>query len=194
VGDDQGDDGALDEAARQAAARSRLQDLVNPAPQLGRPFAAPHGSPRVATRFNGSGFPPCCGSGGLRGRQERAYHPPPSAAAIGSGAARAWEPPGPPACAMSGRPPPPLPPSASAPLRTRSMALKRPVRSAVTPTTMPALPSSVTPTIATTPEPTCFLPSSARLLRSLSWMPVTDRAIRLTSPTLRTPSPLCAGP
>ena len=43
---------------------------------------------------------------------------------------------------MSGRPPPPLPPSASAPLRTRSTAEKRAVRSAVTPTTMPALPSS----------------------------------------------------
>ena len=40
---------------------------------------------------------------------------------------------------------------------------------------MPALPSSVTPTIATTPEPTCFLPSSARLFRSLMSMPL-DRA------------------
>src|SRR5262249_55265986 len=47
---------------------------------------------------------------------------PPSAAAMAASAASALEPPGPPACAMSGRPPPPLPPSASAPLRTRSTA------------------------------------------------------------------------
>src|SRR5579871_2221413 len=90
---------------------------------------------------------------------------PPSAAAMAASAASAFEPSGPPACAMSGRPPPPLPPSASAPLRTRSTALKRATRSLVTPTTMPALPSPVTPTIATIPEPTCFLPSSARLRR-----------------------------
>ena len=50
---------------------------------------------------------------------------PPSAASIALSASSALEPSGPPACAMSGRPPPPLPPSASAPLRTRSMALKR---------------------------------------------------------------------
>ena len=49
----------------------------------------------------------------------------PSAASIAFSAASALEPSGPPACAMSGRPPPPLPPSASAPLRTRSTALKR---------------------------------------------------------------------
>ena len=61
-----------------------------------------------------------------------------------SSAASALEPSGPPACAMSGRPPPPLPPSASAPFCTRSTALKREVRSSVTPTTMPALPSSDT--------------------------------------------------
>ncbi len=66
---------------------------------------------------------------------------PPSAASIALSAASAFDPSGPPACAMSGRPPPPLPPSASAPLRTRSTALKRDVRSSVTPTTMPALPS-----------------------------------------------------
>ena len=89
-----------------------------------------------------------------------------SASPIAASAASAFAPSGPPACAMSGRPPPPLPPSASAPLRTRSTALKCRVRSSVTPTTMPALPSSATPTIATTPEPICFLPSSARLLRS----------------------------
>ena len=63
----------------------------------------------------------------------------------------------------------------------------------MTPTTTPALPSSVTPTMATTPEPTCFLPSSARLFRSLMSMPETARASSLMSPTLRTPSlpPAC---
>src|SRR5262249_42567143 len=80
-------------------------------------------------------------------------------------AASALEPSGPPACAISARPPPPLPPSASAPLRTRSIAEKRDVRSAVTPTTTPALPSSVTPTMATPPEPRRVLPSSTRLRR-----------------------------
>ena len=103
-------------------------------------------------------------------------------------AAAAFEPSGPPACAISGRPPPPLPPEASAPLRTRSTALKRATRSLVTPTTMPALPSSVTPTMATTPEPTFFLPSSARLRRSFRSMPSTARAMSLMSPTARTPS------
>src|ERR1700684_170834 len=112
----------------------------------------------------------------------------PSAASIAARAASAFEASGPPACAMSGRPPPPLPPSASAPLRTRSTALKRLTRSSVTPTTMPALPSPVTPTMATTPEPTCFLPSSARLFRSLISIPVTARASSFTSPTWRTPS------
>src|SRR5712672_912573 len=113
---------------------------------------------------------------------------PPSAAAMAASAASALPPSGPPACAMSGRPPPPLPPSASAPRRTRSTALKRATRSAVTPTTRPALPSPVTPTMATTPEPTCLLPSSARLLRSLISMPSTARAISLTLPTMWTPS------
>ena len=46
----------------------------------------------------------------------------------------------------------------------------------------------LTPTMATTPEPTCFLPSSARLRRSFSSMPETARANSLTSPTPRTPS------
>src|SRR3954467_3528907 len=81
----------------------------------------------------------------------------PIAFSIADSAAFALAPSGPPACAMSGRPPPPLPPSASEARRTRLTALKREVRSAVTPTTTPALPSSVTPTIATTPEPICFL-------------------------------------
>src|SRR5207344_65324 len=98
---------------------------------------------------------------------------PPSAASIALSASSAFDPSGPPACAMSGRPPPPLPPSASAPFFTRSTALKRLVRSSVTPTTMPALPSSAVATMATTPEPTSFLPSSARLRRSLSSIPVT---------------------
>src|SRR6266566_4079860 len=113
---------------------------------------------------------------------------------IASSAASALEPSGPPACAMSARPPPPLPPSASAPLRTKSIAEKRDVRSAVTPTTTPALPSSVTPTMATTPEPRRFLPSSARLRRSLRSMPSTARAKSFTSPTTRTPSAPCVLP
>ena len=44
---------------------------------------------------------------------------------MAASAASAFDPSGPPACAISGRPPPPLPPSASAPLRTKSTALKR---------------------------------------------------------------------
>ena len=73
-------------------------------------------------------------------------------------------------------------------LRTRSTAENRAVRSGVTPTTMLALPSSLVATRATTPEPSCFLPSSARLFRSLMSMPATARAISFTSPTMRTPS------
>src|SRR6516162_5555146 len=115
--------------------------------------------------------------------------PPPSAEAMAASAACACEPSGPPACAMSERPPPLLPPSATAPLRARSTAEKRAVRSSVTPTTMPALPSSLTPTMATIPEPTRFLPSSARLRRSLRSMPSTARAIRRSSPITRMPSP-----
>src|SRR5262249_48324520 len=62
--------------------------------------------------------------------------------AIAFNAASALAPSGPPAWAMSGRPPPPWPPSAAAPALTRSTALYFAVRSSVTPTTMPALPSS----------------------------------------------------
>src|SRR5258708_4810441 len=98
----------------------------------------------------------------------------PIAFSIADSAASALEPSGPPACAMSGRPPPPLPPSASDATRTRSTALKRDVRSLVTPTTTPALPSSETLTMATTPEPTRFFPSSARLLRSFISRPLTS--------------------
>src|SRR6476661_6033790 len=111
---------------------------------------------------------------------------PPSAASIALSASSAFDPSGPPACAMSGRPPPPLPPSASAPFLTNSTALKRLVRSSVTPTTMPALPSAAVATMATTPDPTCRLPSSARLRRSLSSMPDTARASSLTPLTCRT--------
>src|ERR1700761_7762343 len=117
----------------------------------------------------------------------RGGHAPAIAFSIAASAASALAPSGPPACAMSGRPPPPLPPSASEPLRTSSTALKREVKSAVTPTTMPALPSSVTPMMATTPEPICFLPSSTRLLRSLVSTPSTARASSFAPPTSRTP-------
>ena len=50
--------------------------------------------------------------------------------------------------------------------------------------------------MATTPEPTCFLPSSARLRRSLTSMPSTARASSFTSPMVRTPSAAarCAPP
>src|SRR3954453_10588562 len=112
---------------------------------------------------------------------------PPRAEAIAASAASALAPSGPPAWAMSGRPPPPFPPSAAAAAFTRSTALKRDVRSSVTPTTMPALPSPVIPTSATTPEPSCFLPSSARPFRSLISIPSTARANSLTSPIMRTP-------
>src|SRR3981189_2013058 len=126
---------------------------------------------------------------GDRHRQEL-----PIAFSIAVSAAVALAPSGPPACAMSGRPPPPLPPSASEATRTRSTALKREVRSLVTPTTTPALPSSVTPTMATPPEPGCFLPASTRLLRSFISMPSTARAISLTLPTSRTPLAPAPGP
>src|SRR6202795_4593497 len=113
---------------------------------------------------------------------------------IAESAAPALAPSGPPACAMSGRPPPPLPPSTCEATRARSTALKREVRSLVTPTTTPALPSPVTPTMATTPLPSCFLPSSARLLRSFISMPSTERANSFTSPTSRTPAAPAATP
>src|SRR5713226_9299042 len=96
-----------------------------------------------------------------------AGYEPPRAPSIALRAASAFEPSGPPACAMSGRPPPPLPPSASAPLRTRSTAEKRAVRSAVTPTTRPALPSGEALATATTPDPTLSFPSSASDFSSL---------------------------
>src|SRR5579864_6578434 len=75
-----------------------------------------------------------------------------SASSIAASAASALAPSGPPACAMSGRPPPPLPPSVAEAMRTRSTALWRGSRSAVTATTTLALPSSASATIATTPE------------------------------------------
>ena len=56
-------------------------------------------------------------------------------------------------------------------------------QSSVTPTTRPALPSSVTPTMATTPEPTCFLPSSARPRGPWRRRPRPRGAISLTPPT-----------
>src|SRR5262249_15120378 len=100
---------------------------------------------------------------------------PPSAISMASSAAAAFEPSGPPACAMSGRPPPPLPPRASAPLRTRSTALKRDTRSSVTPTTRPPWPSGAVLPPATTPEPTLILPSSASDFSSLLARPLTAR-------------------
>src|SRR6267378_2449376 len=48
--------------------------------------------------------------------------------------------------------------------------------------------------MATTPEPSCFLPSSTRLLRSFISMPSTARAISLTLPTSRTPLAPAADP
>ncbi len=82
---------------------------------------------------------------------------------------------------MSGRPPPPLPPKASAPTRTKSTALKRLTRSSVTPTTIEALPSARA-TTATTPEPTLFFMSSARLLSSFAGMSSSTRPMNLTPP------------
>src|SRR5262249_56620237 len=87
-------------------------------------------------------------------------------ALIASIAALALEPSGPPACAKSGRPPPPLPPSASAPILTSSTALLAGVQSPVTPTARFALPSTVAPAVAPTPEPTCLFPSSSSPTRS----------------------------
>ena len=147
-----------------AAARGRV-NLLPATPGL-RTRRAP-GARSLAQRTLSATF----GQTGLVSTRLRRRAPPRSRPAP----LRPSTPSGPPACAISGRPPPPLPPRTSAPLRTRSTALKRGTRSLVTPTTMPALPSSVTPTMATTPDPTCFLPSSARLRRSLISMPF-DRA------------------
>src|SRR5262249_56266096 len=88
---------------------------------------------------------------------------------------------------MSGRPPPPLPPSASAPLRTSSTALNRSVRSVVTPTTSPPLPSGAVLATATTPDPSLALPSSASDLSSVLARPLTIRRrnfVPLRSPML----------
>src|SRR5882762_8027623 len=163
---DVNDDDANDQPDEARADRIRqvivLKQFVEPIPQI-----------RVAQSSPAWG-----------GRHRQAL---PIAFSIAVNAAAALAPSGPAACAMSGRPPPPLPPSASEATRTRLTALNRETRSAVTPTTTPALPSSVTPMMATTPEPICFLPSSARLLRSFISMPSTARAISLTSPTSRTP-------
>src|SRR6185312_12345883 len=106
---------------------------------------------------------------------------------IAANASCAFVPSGPPACAMSARPPPPLPPSASAPSRTRSTALMRPVMSSVTPTTSEALPS-VTAAKATTPEPILVLASSARPLRSFAETPSTRRSTALTPAIFLAPS------
>ena len=57
----------------------------------------------------------------------------------------------------------------------------------MTPTTTPALPSSARPTMATTPEPSCFLASSTSDLRSFISTPSTARAISLTPATSRMP-------
>src|SRR3981189_2787486 len=48
--------------------------------------------------------------------------------------------------------------------------------------------------MATTPEPSCFLPSSARLLRSFISMFSTERVISLTFPISRTPVAFAADP
>lgn len=72
-------------------------------------------------------------------------------------ASAALEPSGPPAWAMSGRPPPPLPPVLSEATRTRSTALNLSVRSLVTATTMPSLPSAEALATATTPKPVAAL-------------------------------------
>jgi MoxR-like ATPase len=98
-----------------------------------------------------------------------------SNSAMAASAPSAAAPSGPPACAMSGRPPPPLPPSFSAARRTKSTALNFDVRSGVTATTTPARPSSETPTMATTPEPTLCLASSASDFRSFISTPETAR-------------------
>ena len=67
----------------------------------------------------------------------------------------------------------------------------------MTPTASPALPSSVTPTMATMPEPTCFFPSSTSPRKSLGLSPWTERAsslmlveamVRMAVPALAEPS------
>ena len=50
----------------------------------------------------------------------------------------------------------------------------------MTPTTRPALPSSLTPTMAAMPEPNCFLASSIRPRRSFGATPCTTRASSFT--------------
>src|SRR6185312_5537459 len=175
IDDDQDHQKPVDDQGNALADRARLQNLVDGMTK------------RARSRLRGcSGRPPHA-SPRSDWRNSRIYAEP-IASAIAFSAASAFEPSGPPACAMSARPPPPFPPRASAARRARSTALKRFTRSSVTPTTTPALPSALTPTIATTPERTCFLPSSARLLRSFISMPCTARARNLTSPIARAAS------
>src|SRR5690242_758915 len=186
--DDQPDEARADRIRQMVV----LQQLVEPVPQIGiaMRMLARNGRHRLcplALLLGNRGASPILAERRGRGlRRLKRTQAPAMAFSIADSAASALAPSGPPACAMSGRPPPPLPPSTSAPFRTRSTALKRLVKSGVTPTTMPALPSSVTPTKATMPEPICFLPSSARPLRSLISIPETVRARSLMLPMLRT--------
>ena len=135
-----------------AMSKPRAANPLPPRSRISNSFARPE-----------SGVEAAAGLPSPRGGQASA-----TACLIAASAASALPPSGPPACAMSGRPPPPLPPSAAEPTRTRSTALKRSVRSSVTPTTTPPCRLSVLPTIATTPEPTLFLPSSASAYQSLA--------------------------
>ena len=87
---------------------------------------------------------------------------------------------------MSGRPPPPWPPTASTALRTRSTALKRSVRSSVTPTATVARPPS-TEMIAATPVPIERFFSSTRLRSSLGSKSLSSSGVKKTSPTFSGP-------
>ena len=95
---------------------------------------------------------------------------------------------GPPACAMSGRPPPPPPPSAADPARTRSTAFCRSARSAVTATTIEALPPSVA-TRQITPLVRFALISSAIDFNSRAGVSSSRRPMKLTPFTTTAPSP-----
>ena len=103
---------------------ARFSGVSDPGIIRARPKAASRSDGDICAQLSfGRSLAPRRSSRMSVGTRVKAYAP--SAASIAFSAASALAPSGPPACAMSGRPPPPLPPSASAPLRTRSTALKR---------------------------------------------------------------------
>jgi hypothetical protein len=116
------------------------------------------------------------GSGSMRLAKRSRTQSPTSSSAAGMPAGSL-----PPAWAMSGRPPP-RPPTFSAATLTRSPALKRSVRSLVTPAMRLTLPS-LSVASSTTPEPTLFLSWSMVSRSDLGSAPSSRAASTLTPST-----------